>query len=1071
MSTGEVIQEKQKIEGVVKAPETADQLKDFSKDFEKELTKPEGLEKIYNFSKCLEQWQAALDEQLASGKISTEEWALDQIWLNATRDSLDDCLKKNDINNQIIKQLKKLDNGEKNINIDEKSIEPKLTLNEQQKLTLTYTMTTTWGDYNTVSVMVDAVWNLYPEQNNIIINWTYYLLNFDENNNLKLKKNPNGKLNELQNYGLILTPGINIDNKYVTKTDNGYEITVTINKGEKKEDVKFILDANWEFIPDILNKTGSTLDGESEAWTWLDKGAYELSINKANKNFTLINRAATTVVPTPEELANAKLLAEKEEKKQKVIENSKVNVLEKSKEVYKDKKDVIKYNTETWSATFNTITEALKTNQNDPFWEIKEPLITALNTGDLKAFQKLIYPANKQNKTTIDGKLWPDTKEQLEKYLLENIKKIPEYADMNSVEISTFGMNCLNAQKNKWISLYWNGEKYEWDYFNWDRSWKWVNSWLNGDKYDGNFENSGWNWIWTFTTWNREYTWTWETNILVNWENQYTPDQLKKDTDGSILAKLNGGEQPKANTQKDIAVDSVAKPEFVGSNWSDKITLLSSNAPSNNIGEGDFIPNKENGYTIPSNVKSLDLSELSSLSADNLKAIQNLPQLTSLKLNGLTTLDEATATVLSRLNNLTKLDLNGLQILDKDPGNILASSTLEFLSLNWLKKLDMGCLVMNIPAWTNENKQGIAWYVKTIPRIDLNWLTNLTPEVATEFSKTNNLELLSLDSLNLNTLENIKSLKILMDGNKKTNILENIETLEPNMASMIWSSNLDAVSLPKITQLTPQLASYLVYGKDNTIPAPEVKKSLFKKQTEVIKEEFKPNEKMKTLDLSWLTTLDAATAKILADLPNLETLDLRWLTTLNVDTAKELAKSPKLREIDLSWLTTLDTSTATELANLANIEILKLGWLTTLDAATAINFSKLISLDVNGLTTLDAATANVLANDLPDLKELILNWLTTLDTATVAELAKLHALDVLDLRLSPTNLDALKLNLLNVWFLGLELEGDATDDQITNLIKTLNDNENIKSVSININKSEDVLAGLNWTGNSKISFI
>jgi len=97
--------------------------------------------------------------------------------------------------------------------------------------------------------------------------------------------------------------------------------------------------------------------------------------------------------------------------------------------------------------------------------------------------------------------------------------------------------------------------------------------------------------------------------------------------------------------------------------------------------------------------------------------------------------------------------------------------------------------------------------------------------------------------------------------------------------------------------------------------------------------------------------------------------------------------------------------------------------------------------------------------------------LTTLDTATVAELAKLHALDVLDLRLSPTNLDALKLNLLNVWFLGLELEGDATDDQITNLIKTLNDNENIKSVSININKSEDVLAGLNWTGNSKISFI
>ena len=114
------------------------------------------------------------------------------------------------------------------------------------------------------------------------------------------------------------------------------------------------------------------------------------------------------------------------------------------------------------------------------------------------------------------------------------------------------------------------------------------------------------------------------------------------------------------------------------------------------------------------------------------------------------------------------------------------------------------------------------------------------------------------------------------------------------------------------------------------------------------------------LDLSGLTTLDAETAKALAEFKGFG-LSLEGLTTLDAETAKALAEL-KGESLHLHGLTTLDAETAKALGEFKG-SVLDLGALTTLDAETAKALAEFEgeSLYLRGLTTLDAETAKVLA--------------------------------------------------------------------------------------------------------------
>jgi hypothetical protein len=138
------------------------------------------------------------------------------------------------------------------------------------------------------------------------------------------------------------------------------------------------------------------------------------------------------------------------------------------------------------------------------------------------------------------------------------------------------------------------------------------------------------------------------------------------------------------------------------------------------------------------------------------------------------------------------------------------------------------------------------------------------------------------------------------------------------------------------------------------------------------------------LDLCGLTTLDADTAKALAEFKG--TLVLSGLTTLDADTAKAL-------EEFMGEALVLDGLTSLESAALAiKIEILEQGnsfdKLQTLSAEAAEVFAehKDDQLFLDGLTTLDADTAKALAKFKGGL--LSLNGLTTLDFDTAEALAE-----------------------------------------------------------------------------------
>jgi hypothetical protein len=113
------------------------------------------------------------------------------------------------------------------------------------------------------------------------------------------------------------------------------------------------------------------------------------------------------------------------------------------------------------------------------------------------------------------------------------------------------------------------------------------------------------------------------------------------------------------------------------------------------------------------------------------------------------------------------------------------------------------------------------------------------------------------------------------------------------------------------------------------------------------------------LQLEGLTTLDAETAKALAEFKG--DLSLDGLTTLSPEAAKALAEF-KSSGLSLNGLTTLHADTAKTLAEFKGDELC-LDGLTTLHAATAKAIAEFKGewLYLNGLTTLDADTAEALA--------------------------------------------------------------------------------------------------------------
>ena len=157
-------------------------------------------------------------------------------------------------------------------------------------------------------------------------------------------------------------------------------------------------------------------------------------------------------------------------------------------------------------------------------------------------------------------------------------------------------------------------------------------------------------------------------------------------------------------------------------------------------------------------------------------------------------------------------------------------------------------------------------------------------------------------------------------------------------------------------------------------------KELTPEQAKLLVAKFKGGR----LDLQGLTTLDAETAKVLAEFKGILILD--GLTTLDADTAKALAES-KGDCLVLSGLTTLDADTAKALAEFKG-DYLYLDGLTTLDADTAQGLAEFkgSNLWLNALTTLDADTAQALAEFKGD--DLSLMGLTTLDADTAQALAE-----------------------------------------------------------------------------------
>ena len=144
------------------------------------------------------------------------------------------------------------------------------------------------------------------------------------------------------------------------------------------------------------------------------------------------------------------------------------------------------------------------------------------------------------------------------------------------------------------------------------------------------------------------------------------------------------------------------------------------------------------------------------------------------------------------------------------------------------------------------------------------------------------------------------------------------------------------------------------------------------------------------LNLNGLTTLDAATAKVLAEF-NGQSLYLNGLTTLDAATAKALAefKGPYL---ELIGLTALGADAAKALAEF-NGKVLALNGLTALDADIAKALAEFNgqTLHLSALTTLDAATAKALV--VSTAWDGRLPKLTTLDADIAKTLATLDKWD------------------------------------------------------------------------------
>jgi hypothetical protein len=152
--------------------------------------------------------------------------------------------------------------------------------------------------------------------------------------------------------------------------------------------------------------------------------------------------------------------------------------------------------------------------------------------------------------------------------------------------------------------------------------------------------------------------------------------------------------------------------------------------------------------------------------------------------------------------------------------------------------------------------------------------------------------------------------------------------------------------------------------------------------------------KVDGLSLNGLTTLDATTAKALAEFKG-HYLSL-GLTTLEAATAKALAGF-KGERLDLNRLTTLDAVTAEAITDYKGSELngceLHFDGLTTLDTDTAKALAAFIGselhgseLSLNGLTTLSAAVAKAIAEYRGS--ELHLDGLATLDPAAATALAE-----------------------------------------------------------------------------------
>jgi beta-lactamase regulating signal transducer with metallopeptidase domain len=303
----------------------------------------------------------------------------------------------------------------------------------------------------------------------------------------------------------------------------------------------------------------------------------------------------------------------------------------------------------------------------------------------------------------------------------------------------------------------------------------------------------------------------------------------------------------------------------------------------------------------------LNLSGLQTLDADTASALAQ-GRAEWLVLRGLATLSPETAKALtsgrvqglflagSVLNNTTaealadvgKLGFYGLTALDKAAAKVLANGKVVSIFLPDLRDLDADTAA----ALASGNMRVLA-----LP--GLRTLDAATAK-ALASGKIKSLELAGLNSLDAATAT------ALANGSLTYLTLSGVSTLDGETAAALANAKAKNIDLSGLTTLDAAAATALARGNMNDLVLPGLR------TLDAATAKSLASGKINSLELAGLSTLDAAAATALVN-GSISNLILAGLTTLDTETAAALANG-KIENINLSGLSALDATAIEELA-------------------------------------------------------------------------------------------------------------------------------------------------------------